>query len=172
MVGRIFQNTLLQDLSPLWLPHLSRSLSATGSDRAVADLEVSEQCSTTCSEETWPRPHSTTVKRTALAACTILLQVQGRNLRTVTSTVHCHLTSHRRSAHIKYISSIMYPPILKRETFRFPKRNLKFLRHRSFHFIVLFLWNFLPVSLKFSYSGCNLNLSSRLSSVDRPHKPR
>ena len=95
-----------------------------------------------------------------------------RNLRTVTSTVHCRLISHRRSAHIKHISSIMYPPILKRETFRFPKRNLKFLRHRSFHFIVLFLWNFLPVSLKFPYFGCNLNLTSRLSCVDRPHKPR
>ena len=64
------------------------------------------------------------LKKTELAACTIPLQVQGRNLLTVTSTVHCHLTSHRRSAHIKYISSIMYPPILKGGAFRIPKRNL------------------------------------------------
>ena len=47
-----------------------------------------------------------------------------RNLRTVTSTVHCRVTSHRRSAHIKYISSVMYPPILKGEAFRIPERNL------------------------------------------------
>ena len=64
------------------------------------------------------------LKKTALAACTIPLRVQGRNLRTVTSTVHCRLTSHRRSAHIKYISSVMYPPIFKGEAFRIPKRNL------------------------------------------------
>ena len=64
------------------------------------------------------------LKKTALAACTIPLRVQGRNLLTVTSTVHCHLTSHRSSAHIKYISSIMYPPILKEEAFRILKRNL------------------------------------------------
>ena len=70
------------------------------------------------------RDRDLTVKRTALAACTIPLRVQGRILRTVTSTVHCRLTSHRRSAHIKYISSIMYPSIFKGEDFRISKRNL------------------------------------------------